>query len=184
MNCPGNCNKGSIYGGCGECVKSGGSNFYKPAPPIPGPKVGDWWGTNVTQWPGVDGIGANRNYLNENVNVYKNPSYQQSMNDSGYKYLNSKVGGYKYNKNKKSVSFLLSPTKSHKAHKSLKSQRSQTPKFKKYKKGGGIIPQYLLNLGEEVGFNVKSAYNALNGYPSPTSPLPYQGQITGKFNMK
>jgi len=181
-HCTGNCNKGSIYGGCGNCLSlKGGANFYKPATPISGPIIGDSWGTSVKQWPGIDGIGSNRNFLNENINVYKNPSYQQSMNDSGYNYLNSKVGGYKYNKIKKNVSFSL-PHKSSKSHKSIKSH--QTPKYKKYKRGGGLIPQDLLNLGEEVGFNVKSTYNALNGYPSPVPPLPYQGQITGKFNMK
>lgn len=169
--CPGNCNEKSIYGGCGSCSVLKGGNFYKPASPITGPNVGSNWGTNFNKWPGVDGISGNRNSLPYNHDVYKNPSYQQSMNDSGYKYLNSKIGGYKYNKIKKNVSFSTSHT-----------QRS--PKFKKiYKRGGSsLVPQALGNLKNEIGFNFNSAYNALNGYPAPVDPLPYKGQLTGQLN--
>lgn len=39
--------------------------------------------------------------------------------------------------------------------------------------GGGLVPQDLLNLGNDFNYNVKSAYNALNGYKAPTNPLPY-----------
>lgn len=155
--CPGNCNKGSIFGGSG-CGSYGcpiaplpmsGGNFYKPASPVPGPFVGQSWGTNVNKWPGVDGIGGNHNYLKFNNNVSKDPSYHQSMNDAGFKSLSSKVGGYKYKK-----------------------------------RGGGLVPQDLVNLGRDVGFNFKSAYNALNGYPAPVDPAPYKGQLTGQLNNK
>lgn len=44
--------------------------------------------------------------------------------------------------------------------------------------GGGLIPQDLLNLGSDISFNVKSAYNALNGYSAPVNPLPYKDQLT------
>lgn len=40
-----------------------GGSFYRPAAPIPGPFVGDAWGPAPQMWPGVDGIGDNRNYL-------------------------------------------------------------------------------------------------------------------------
>jgi hypothetical protein len=51
-------------------VISRGGGFYKPPPPMPGPFVGENWGPLVKQWPGVDGISANRNYLD--LNLYKN----------------------------------------------------------------------------------------------------------------
>lgn len=44
-------------------------------------------------------------------------------------------------------------------------------------KGGGLVPQDLVNLGRDMSFNFKSAYNALNGYTAPTNPLPYRDQL-------
>jgi hypothetical protein len=54
---------------------------------------------------------------------------------------------------------------------------------KSYKKGGGfsLIPQDLVNLGRDVSFNFKSAYNSLNGYKVPVDPLPYKDQLTKSF---
>ena len=53
---------------------------------------------------------------------------------------------------------------------------------KKNRKGGGIIPQDMVNLGRNFSFNFKSAYNALNGYKAPVDPAPYKGQLTGALN--
>jgi hypothetical protein len=44
-------------------------------------------------------------------------------------------------------------------------------------KGGGILPQNLVNLGRGMEFNLKSVSNTLNGYDAPISPLPYQDQF-------
>ena len=46
---------------------------------------------------------------------------------------------------------------------------------KKYNmaKGGGLVPQDLVNLGRGLVYNVNSAYNMLNGYKAPVNPLPY-----------
>lgn len=52
------------------------------------------------------------------------------------------------------------------------------------RKGGGLIPQDLVNLGRDFTFNLGSAYNALNGYKAPINPLPYKGQLTGSLNNK
>jgi hypothetical protein len=48
---------------------------------------------------------------------------------------------------------------------------------KSSKKGGGLIPQDLVNLGRDFSFNIKSTYNALNGYTAPVDPTPYK-QLT------
>lgn len=59
--------------GCGRILGSyqnGGNNFYKPPSPMPGPFVGQNWGPLIKDWPGVDGVSANRNYLE--LNAYKN----------------------------------------------------------------------------------------------------------------
>ena len=98
--------------------------------------------------PGENGIGGDRNYLNQ-YNTNNDPQQQISMNNSGYKTMNSMVGGYKYDKKSK---------------------------------GGGLIPQDLVNLGRDFGYNFKTAYNALNGYSAPVDPLPYKGQLSGSLN--
>jgi hypothetical protein len=40
----------------------------------------------------------------------------------------------------------------------------------------------MVNLGRDVSFNFKSAYNALNGYSAPVSPLPYKDQLSGSMS--
>ena len=45
-------------------------------------------------------------------------------------------------------------------------------------KGGGLIPQDLLNLGRDFGYNFKTAYNTINGYNPPVNPAPYKGQLS------
>lgn len=59
-------------GSCSTCINNpmhmqSGGNFYKPAGPIPGPFVGQPWGAPVKDWPGVNGIGGDRNYLAYNT---------------------------------------------------------------------------------------------------------------------
>ena len=49
-------------------------------------------------------------------------------------------------------------------------------------KGGGLIPQDLVNLGRDASFNLQSAYNALNGYSAPTNPLPYRDQLSSSIS--
>ena len=82
------------------------------------------------------------------------------MNNSGYKTLNSMVGGYRYSPKKTKTSSLSASTKN--------------------KKGGALIPQDLINLGRDLTFNLGSAYNALNGYKAPVNPIPYKDQLTGQ----
>jgi hypothetical protein len=151
-------------GSCGSTcglqppVQSGGG-FYKPGSPMPGPFIGKAWGPSVSKWPGVDGIGGNRNYLKDydspkNNIVANDPALQQltAEIDAGYKTLSSYVGGYKYKNNRE-------------------------------KRGGGIIPQDLVNLGQDFTYNLKSAYNALNGYKAPVNPLPYKDQLNQSLNF-
>jgi hypothetical protein len=150
---------GQSGGTCGACNQvipnlSGGGNFFKPIGPMPGPEVGGAWGPNL-KWPTMNGIGSDRNYLANYSGVISNdPTRQISMNDAGYLTKNSMVGGYRY-----------SPKTS-----------SSSPKSKK---GGGLVPQDLINLGRDFSYNFKTAYNALNGYKAPVNPAPYKDQLTG-----
>jgi hypothetical protein len=161
---PGTNQNGGTCGTCGTCgqmpvVPQAGGNFYKLAGPIPGPFVGKPWGGDL-KWPGDNGIGGDRNYLANYGGVIQNdPQQQMSMNNAGYKTMNSMVGGYRYDK--------------------ADSSKSSS---KTYKKGGGLIPQDLVNLGRDFTYNFKTAYNALNGYKAPVNPLPYKGQLTGALN--
>jgi hypothetical protein len=134
-------------------IGQNGGSFYKPAGPIPGPFVGQPWTAN--SWPGQNGVSNDNNYLASYKDVVVNdPSYQQSMNDSGYNTMNSKVGGYAYKEKDKRT-------------------RSKSSTNSNSVKGGGLIPQDLVNLGRGLSYNVNSAYNALNGYKAPVNPLPY-----------
>ena len=92
-----------------------------------------------------------------------------SMNNAGYKNM---VGGYTYNK-----------SKSHKTNSVESSMNKSLMNKTSMYKGGGLIPQDLVNLGRDFEFNLKSAYNSLNGYKAPVDPLPYKGQLTGTKNV-
>ena len=44
-------------------------------------------------------------------------------------------------------------------------------------RGGSLIPQQLTNLGRDLSFSFKSAYNHMNGYSAPVDPKPYMDQF-------
>jgi hypothetical protein len=151
-------------GGCGTCNsiqvvpnQSGGGNFYKPIGGMPGPIVGSVWGPD--KLPGANGIGGDRNYFSA-YDTNKSAASYQIPSDANAGYLNkmSLVGGYRYNK----------------SHSRSSSSYS--------KKGGGLVPQDLVNLGRDFSYNFKTAYNAVNGYAAPVNPSPYNDQLTGALN--
>jgi hypothetical protein len=167
-------NGGSCGGTCG--LQQTGGSFFKPAAPIPGPFVGSSWGASVNEWPGMNGIGGDKNYLNSYAgSITNDPQQQTSMSDSGYKTLNSMIGGYIYNKKKPFSKSVLSKSATRSINKSKSKSRSKSQR-------GGLIPQDLINLGRDFGFNFKSAYNSLNGYNQPANPSPYKDQLTGTLN--
>lgn len=55
----------------------GGSGFYKQPANMPGPLIGQSWGGKINNWPSVDGVGSNRNYLENNL--YNKGDPQTSM---------------------------------------------------------------------------------------------------------
>lgn len=132
------CNNIKMMGGKMMVGKMMGGN-HNPGNREPGPFIGNSWGTNVGGWPGVNGVGGDRNYLSQNL-------YKQDPQ------LMMKLGGRKYRGSKK-------------------------------RRGGGIIPQDLVNLGRDVSFNMGSTYNALAGYPQPVNPLPYKDQLTRSSSL-
>lgn len=167
-----NCSHSQLGGNCeGNCVsfaqpQLGGEYFYKEIGPMPGPNVGNAW--SPTNLPTKSGISGDSNYLSP-YDLNADPTRQQMPSGANAGYLNpmSIIGGYKYNNKHK-----------HKRH----SLTSTTPSISNSKKGGGLVPQDLVNLGRDFSYNIKSAYNALNGYQRPVDPTPYEDQLTGNNN--
>ena len=154
--------KGLIGGGCGcsnnyimgggstcgtcmnpECSCASASEMMGGSGAIPGPIVGNYWGSNPSQLPGANGVGGDRNLLPYNTYQPVDISRQMALR-----------GGGKHTKGKKRL-----------------------VKRKKSMKGGGIMPQDLLNLGRDFAFNMESAYNSIRGMPAPVNPLPYKDQL-------
>ena len=158
---------GQNGGNCDVCnsiqvaSQSGGNNVLKP---LPGPFEGSAWGPNL-KWPGMNGIGGDENYFKPYNTNYGSTSYQLPADaDAGYLNPMSLVGGYRYNKSH-------SKTSSRATSNSISSKR-----------GGGLVPQDLVNLGRDFNYNLKTAYNAFNGYKAPVDPSPYKGQLTGTLS--
>lgn len=193
--------RGGSHSGCGSCgcpiapypITRGGTcdscslipktdmlggSFYKAPAPIPGPMVGSPWGTSVQEWPGVNGISGDRNYLKSIGDVIDNdPQLQMTMDASGFvvNRPNSMVGGYVYGKRVRSKSPRFSSTSQSRNSRSSRKSRSR---------GGGLLPQDLVNLGNDMTFQLKSTYNALNGYNAPTNPLPYKDQFSDSMGSR
>ena len=56
-------------------------------------------------------------------------------------------------------------------------------KYKRKQRGGNIIPDNLLNLGNMFKYGTGSVYNSLNGYQQPTNPLPWNDQLKNTTNL-
>lgn len=63
------CGKKQRGGNCGACnnIKMMGGSQYNPGNHEPGPFVGKPWTKSVGGWPGVNGVGGDRNYLSQNL---------------------------------------------------------------------------------------------------------------------
>jgi len=147
-----------IRGGstCGTCMNEncscadpsqammGGSGIFGGL--IPGPIVGNVWGSQPSELPGANGVGGDRNLLPYNTYQPVDISRQMALR-----------GGMRSNRRNK------------------RSKRNGNKA--KALKGGGIMPQDLLNLGRDFAFNMESAYNSIRGMPAPVNPLPYKDQL-------
>lgn len=52
------------------------------------------------------------------------------------------------------------------------------------RRGGGLIPQDLVNMGRQVMFGVGSTYNALVGTHASANPMPYKDQLVETPTLK
>jgi hypothetical protein len=171
---PGIAQNGGSCGACGQTQVMSGGNFFKSPGPMPGPRVGSAWEPN--KLPGENGIGGDRNFLSP-YNTDNNPQLKMTMNDAGYKTLNSMVGGKHRRKKNRTRSRKLNSRK-------LNSRKLNSRKLNSRKlSGGGFFPEDLVNLGRSISYNYQSAYNAIKGYEPPVNPLPYKDQMANTNKM-
>lgn len=139
-------------GGCTMCMKGGSTLSPYPAQPA---FVGAPWKADISNWPGVAGEQGVTNHYLKNTYVPYDPQTQVMQERAGSLFLGKYIGGGKKKTNKK------------------------TSKMRKMgkKRGGGFIPQDLVNFGRTFNYGLGSAYNAINGYSQPVNPLPYKDQL-------
>jgi hypothetical protein len=120
--------------------------------------VGSSWTGNSNTWPGVSGGGGDSNHLS--LNTYNN-DISRDMQNIGANYPHN---GMLHGGNRRSRS--RSRSRHYKHGKSGRGHR-----------GGGLIPQNLVNVGRNFMYNIGVGNNAINGYESPVNPMPYEGQL-------
>jgi len=189
-NCPGNCGPKKGGSGCGSCGcpiaplswkemnQFGGASSY-------GPILG------VGQNGGVCGVGSGK-LVGGNASVLKplpGPFIGSAWSAPASKWpgVNDIGGDRNYLKNYDTTgNNIISKDPQLQMSMNDAGYNNMMSKIggKKSKKGGGILPQDLVNLGQDFSYNFKSAYNTLNGYSAPVNPLPYKDQLTGSINKK
>lgn len=133
----------------GEMSGGGGCSTSNNGIPYPNGLVGKDY-VNPTNLPGA-------NHIPGDANFYKNNTY--SPVDISRQMLD--IGA-----NKPFLGFL--------------NKGGSKKRYTKKRKGGGFsnfLGQDLVNLGRQFTFGIGSAYNALNGFPAPTNPLPWKDQL-------
>jgi hypothetical protein len=109
--------------------------------------IGNPWTGKVADWPGVQGNDGQTNYFALNKYTPFDPQTQDVVSE--------RDGGIYPSP----FTYLKGGGK--------KSRKN---------KGGGLLPQDLVNMGRSVSYGFGSAYNSLQGYPAPVDPLPYKDQ--------
>jgi hypothetical protein len=115
--------------------------------------VGSPWSPSTNGLPGVNGIQGDNNYIAPN-NYHTD--VQTALISTGAQPPFS-IGGRKGKKTRKTT-----------------------------QKGGGFtnfLAQDLINLGRQFNHGLGTAYNGLAGYPAPTNPLPWKGQLANTSNI-
>jgi len=158
----GSCTNVMTGGGCGCGLLTGGKykkkvdgrkNLKGGKTIDPQGLVGSPWTPKSATWPEVYGVDGNRNYLAYN-NLKVDPQTALISFGANNPFL---YGGKKNRRTKR-----------------------------RRQKGGTLsnfLGQDFINLGRQIQYNMGSTYNALNGYPSPTPVLPWQGQLPRTPNL-
>jgi hypothetical protein len=126
-----------------------------------GPVGYPWKSNNISTWPGVKGIDNMSNHLD--ISKYGIPSgpFDPPISTTG---MIVKRGGKKTKKKTKKK-----PNK--KTNK--KTKKKPNKKTNKKRKGGGLIPQDLINIGRSVSYGIQNiASNYSSNSSIPVNPLP------------
>lgn len=122
---------------------------------VPPPLIGKAWTPEISGWPGVSG---QANYLSMN-------KYPVDLQTNG---------------------IMSSATQNDLTNASLKGISNNTASLRggrtRRRRGGGFIPQDLVNFGRTFSYGLGSAYNSLSGVPQSPSPLPYKDQLPNTPN--
>jgi hypothetical protein len=153
----------SQSGGCGgSCPLQHGGSCESC-----GSQKGGWtFKTGLDPVPGPFVGGKWTDYTKGNENYYANNLY-----DKGDPQTMMKLNGGSSNKGS-------SKQRSYKKRTHKKWGKSR----KVVMRGGNLIPQQLTNLGRDLSFSFKSAYNNMNGYSAPVNPAPYKDQFNTKYS--
>jgi hypothetical protein len=134
----------------GQTIRGGG--MTGPGTSYANGLVGSSWSSNPETWSGVNGVGGDGNHLS--LNTYNNDVSRQML-DIGANYpFNGMLSGGGRSRGP-----------------------SRSSNHKKTYRGGGLLPQNLVNVGRNFMNNIAASNNEMNGYAVPPKPMPYEGQL-------
>jgi hypothetical protein len=170
--------------------------------------VGSSWKGNSETWPGVNGVGGDSNHLT--LNTYNNDISRQMLDIGANYPFNGMLsgGGHHHPKGcgcmqcrrkgrgmglhgpncncmqcrrKDRGMGVHGPNCNCMQCRSRRSGRSRGHGRKhKTLRGGGLLPQNLVNVGRNFMYNIGASSNEYNGYASPPNPMPYKDQLVTK----
>ena len=170
----------------GQTIRGGG--ITGPGTSYANGLVGSPWTGNSDTWPGVDSVGGNSNHLT--LNTYNNDISRQ-MVDLGANYPFDGTlsgGGHHHPKGCGCMKCRRRSSGSHGPNcncikclnKGRGRSRGHGRKHKKTLRGGGLLPQNLVNVGRNFMYNIGAGNNEYNGYATPPNPMPYEDQLVTK----
>ena len=149
-------------GGCG-CQTGGGAVC------APSPFVGRDWGPTYASWPGTQGSPngyTEPNHFKVSPNGITGGLPNPPIPGNDVQFGSGLSGG---NKRKRKTN-----------HKKGGKRKNKTRKGRK-QRGGGLIPQDLVNLGRGVGHGFYSLVNDFRGVSAPSSPSPTDQPIDQNY---
>jgi hypothetical protein len=149
------CSSCKMKKGSGSLMKGGGGcSTSNNGIPYPNGLVGKPY-VNSSNLPGANGIPGDANYYSNNT--YNNDVSRQMIDVGANKpflgFLGIKGGSNKKTKKQRGGSF------------------------------SNFITQDIINLGRQFTYGLGSTFNALNGTPGPSNPLPWKDQLTNTANL-
>ena len=134
----------------------GGGGITGPGTSYANGLVGSPWKGNSDTWPGVNGVGGDSKHLK--FNTYDTDISRQIVNLGANPPFNGMLGGRR---------------------RRLQNKR-KSRKHKKTLRGGGFIPQNLVNVGRNFMHNIGASNNEINGFAPPPNPMPYRDHLIGQ----